>query len=583
MFAAVFQAEMLRSTRHLAAYVLRWILAAWLVLLVAFFFQTDDKARFSTNARQFVNFLLVQQFILFALATPAFAAGAITDEKTRGTLDPLLATHLGPLAIVGGKLAARAGQVGLLGLVSLPIIAFFGPYGGVPPEFIVALVVTSACLLLSLSAISLLASVWTKQTRTAVLVVYILVGGAWLLFALDLLPLPQELIDALNPLHALETAFDRDDPAEVARRLGRTATVYGTITLVCWLVASWRLRPAHVKQLQAKPRRRLAFRNLDRPRPTLDAIAWKEGHVGRRLPRWLTLPLCFAVGLAWAIAAAGPGFRTEEAMHLVFIAALIASAAVGVRASGTIVGERERQTWEGLLTTPWTFRDLVRGKLRGILASTWPFVLAFDLGVAVVVGPMSRSEPVAFVAYAAVAAAVASGIGWYLPKAGPWAAGVLAILWAAAGGVEYALAVTAGLLVTWLMMDFLGSVGMWCSARSQSSWRSLLATVTLGYLGGFVLWCVASPLTCVAMSIFAILSWALESLARSSGAAGVLTVPWAGVLTVLVWAGAVGLAYWWVARTMLVGAEQSLERAERIPSGYMRYISMDLPFRRRKA
>jgi hypothetical protein len=188
-----------------------------------------------------------------------------------------------------------------------------------------------------------------------------------------------------------------------------------------------------------------------------------------------------------------------------------------------------------------------------------------------------------FAVYAAVVAVVATGIGFAHRKFAPWAAGALAIFWAAAGGLENALVMVGGFLVTWLMMEFLGCAGMWCSARSQSSWRSLLATVTLGYLGGFVLYCALSPLACVGMLVFAALSWALETAGRSAGApASAFGPAAAGILTGLLFAGIVGLAYWWVARTMLVGAEQSLERAERIPSGYLRYISMDLPFRRRK-
>src|SRR5262249_48306217 len=70
-----------------------------------------DTARFASGL---VSLILAQQFLLIALVTPAFAAGAITDEKTRGTLQSLLTAHLTPAAIVLGKLFARAVQVGVL-------------------------------------------------------------------------------------------------------------------------------------------------------------------------------------------------------------------------------------------------------------------------------------------------------------------------------------------------------------------------------------------------------------------------------------------------------------------------------------
>src|SRR5205085_8568128 len=94
----------------------------------------------TAQARRLLDLLVAQHFLLLALVAPAFAAGAVTDEKTRGTLEPLFTTHLGPAAIVAGKLLARAAQVGLLALAPLPAVALVGPAGGAPPEFLLGLV-----------------------------------------------------------------------------------------------------------------------------------------------------------------------------------------------------------------------------------------------------------------------------------------------------------------------------------------------------------------------------------------------------------------------------------------------------------
>src|SRR5262249_3106329 len=56
---------------------------------------------------------------------------------------------------------------------------------------------------------------------------------------------------------------------------------------------------------------------------------------------------------------------------------LIASLMVGIRCSGAIVGERERQTWEALLLTPLTARQLIRGKLWGIMGAAAPYLWAY--------------------------------------------------------------------------------------------------------------------------------------------------------------------------------------------------------------
>src|SRR4051812_5024643 len=47
--------------------------------------------------------LVVQQFIVLLLAAPAFAAGAISDEKATGTLQYLLASPLAAREIIMGK------------------------------------------------------------------------------------------------------------------------------------------------------------------------------------------------------------------------------------------------------------------------------------------------------------------------------------------------------------------------------------------------------------------------------------------------------------------------------------------------
>src|SRR5205807_2056091 len=116
-----------------------------------------------TAARSFVDLVLLQQFLLIALVTPAFAAGAITDEKTGGTLQNLLTSNLTPAAIVLGKLCARAAQVIMLSLVPVPLVALAGPFAGVTPQFLLTWLIVTTLLIVGLTAVSLLASVWTRQ------------------------------------------------------------------------------------------------------------------------------------------------------------------------------------------------------------------------------------------------------------------------------------------------------------------------------------------------------------------------------------------------------------------------------------
>src|SRR5260370_2969820 len=112
-------------------------------------------------------------------------------------------------------------------------------------------------------------------------------------------------------------------------------------------------------------------------------------------------------------------------------ALLVATLLVGVRCSGAITGERERQTWEALLLTPLPAPHLIRGKLWGIIGASYPYLLAYLL------------PALAF--------------------------SVLA--WGCAPIYTFSL-----MFVTWLAMAFVGSAGLWCSVHSKGSWRRLLLT-----------------------------------------------------------------------------------------------------------
>ena len=67
--------------------------------------------------------------VLLFLLTPAFVAWAITDEKSRGTLQYLLTSSLTTWEIVVGKLLGRLVHLGLLALAALPLFALMAPFG----------------------------------------------------------------------------------------------------------------------------------------------------------------------------------------------------------------------------------------------------------------------------------------------------------------------------------------------------------------------------------------------------------------------------------------------------------------------
>ena len=67
-------------------------------------------------------------------------------------------------------------------------------------------------------------------------------------------------------------------------------------------------------------------------------------------------------------------------------------------------------------------------------------------------------------------------------------------------------AVLVVVLACWVAMQFIVAAGLWCSIRSVSSWRSLLATLAIGYGGGlalaFLLLTISAGLGCVCLFLF---------------------------------------------------------------------------------
>jgi hypothetical protein len=134
MVGAVLQPEGLLGSRRTRLHMFRWLYAGWLIVLDFYGFlryvQEDHLRRNSRYVAGNTTFLIhssapeivgewfaetfvMQQMLLLVLATPTLVAGAITDEKRRGTLQYLLTTGLEARHILLGKLLARVGQVGL--------------------------------------------------------------------------------------------------------------------------------------------------------------------------------------------------------------------------------------------------------------------------------------------------------------------------------------------------------------------------------------------------------------------------------------------------------------------------------------
>src|SRR5262249_9642749 len=154
--------------------------AAWLIMQVVYFywvFQWEEIRRAATRAMgpgtvvinrasapevvgaRFAEAFVRQQMLLLVIVTPAFVAGAITDEKRRATLQCLILSDREARQIIMGKLIGGVARVFLLALGGLPLFALLAGFGGVEPLSMVAMGAVLILPAFGLAAATLLASV----------------------------------------------------------------------------------------------------------------------------------------------------------------------------------------------------------------------------------------------------------------------------------------------------------------------------------------------------------------------------------------------------------------------------------------
>lgn len=470
-------------------------------------------ARFASTF--FGAFVAIQLLATIAL-TPAYVAGVIAQERQRGTLDALLATDLRSREIVLGLLLSRLANLALLVAAGLPILSLVLLWGGVDPELVLATFAGTGLTMVSLAGVSIFQSVNARRPRDAILRTYVIVAAFLVVSSLMEIVLLWSVVLGWDRvldhvlIHGEYQLMVRDlldwssigNPLVLVYRLSRGVNRGGNVDILAWhflrdygivhlliaflciMAAVVRLRLVAQRQTAGKSPEFAATRVRQRkkrarpPRWTPVAgrgMLWKETVVEARLGRgalgwfwlgvrvtvlfWLAIHICFHLG-RWL--PTGPKDSLVQLMNFWVRTATVLMAcfmllAVAVRAAGSVSGERDRQTLDGLLVTP-----LENGTL---LFSKW-------LG------------------------SILSVRGAWLRLGIVWSIGILM-------GALHPLAAVC-LLITWFVFAaLLSSLGLWLSVVSRSAHRAIVWTVlfVLGALlvpamvvhGWLNLWYSAGP------------------------------------------------------------------------------------------
>jgi ABC-type transport system involved in multi-copper enzyme maturation permease subunit len=427
--------DLVRTARHSRTFLLRCVYAAALLAVMCLLYSEkfsnpyggvwkalmdDHRVPPSEMARFaelfFTRFLAVQLAMVFLL-TPAYTASAIAEEKERKTLDFLLATDLRSREIVLGKLASRLAHLVLFVVAGLPVLVLMQFLGGVDPNLVLAGFVGTALTMLSLASLGILISAYSERPRRAIVVAYLLSS----FFMMCSYPMPG--LTSGNPFAAWQELMEAAERGALAAQapaiLRRYAVVHGLIAGLCCLWASIRLRWWSQPRSSREPEMivvrvntlegpKLVWRHVlpelpHRPRVSDAALLWKEQYVEalwyrRSGVRSFFVFLMFLgsmiAGLSFiAVLSAWTSSGRDDAPLLsnLWVRGIGTSLAcllligVALRAAAAFSRERERRTWDSLLTTPLDAREMFWAKAWGSIQSTrwgwWFLAVVWLLGM----------------------------------------------------------------------------------------------------------------------------------------------------------------------------------------------------------
>jgi ABC-type transport system involved in multi-copper enzyme maturation permease subunit len=369
-------------------------------------------------AEAFFGTFMGVQFGLAVFLTPAYVAGAVAEEKERKTLEFLLATDLDSREIVLGKLAGRLGRLTLLLLTGLPVLSAVQFLGGVDPDLVLGGFAATALTVAGLAGLAILASVYARRARDAIMMAYLLVilylalcwigeglvsGGVFP--AGPLFPGGPTAADCLrifaagDPFHALSHVFS-GTAGQVRQALPGVlrgyAAFYLLLTGATVTLAVLRLRPIALREAggAARGAKRRWWRAR---RPVTDRpMLWKEMYHAAA-PRTRVGVLLIA-GLFVILSFVPPVFIVVDYVHDYFQSntrpfytpQLSQEFNVYVRSVGTVVAclgllgsavrgaaavrvERDKDTLDALLTSPLSTHEILLAKWAGCLwGLRWP-------------------------------------------------------------------------------------------------------------------------------------------------------------------------------------------------------------------
>jgi ABC-type transport system involved in multi-copper enzyme maturation permease subunit len=510
---------------------------------------------------------------------PAVLAGSIAGERERGVMGLLLTTRVSAREIIVGRLTGKMTQVAMVLLAGVPAMVSLYALSGMDWRTFALLLGLPAAVALGGGGLAVLASTVSRRGRDALLTVY-LVDVLFLLSPLSGMigwtAVDLEWFGTLNPFQCLPDLIWHEAPVPALISSG----IWLAIGLLTTAIAAWRLRPACLRPLEGervgrwgKRKRRSHVPPVDERRPML----WKELFIERvgalGGPGWwlgaLLVLLLGGAGLVLLVALIaslwiGDAWARAEQVTVGAItgsAAIVTALiewAVGLRAAVTVSSERERGTWDALLTSPLGGREIVWAKLWGSLhALRWLFAATFlTWSIAALCDlRLSNADAITMIGVSARE----------LVRAWPWG-NLITLRWlVAAGFLAWSIASVGGALLssdfllrtlgTCVLAAFMAAVGVRTSLSAPTATRAMTITIGVWLCASLV----ATVLAVIVVGVLITLAMATVALATM----GSFNIPTGWIGPVLGYTWSLTRYGIYVAATLMLVADTGL-RFDRI-------------------
>jgi ABC-type transport system involved in multi-copper enzyme maturation permease subunit len=386
-------------------------------------------ADLAKRASQVFERVCMLQLAMVCILAPIFTAGAITQEKDSQTFDILLSTPLSNGQIVLGSMLSRLYFVFMLLLAGVPLFCIMMVYGGVTGERIAQTIGLAACTALFTGAIAIAISVMKIGTGRTIFSFYLAIAMYLIIvYVLSQWPgsIPVECQPAPGRMERMSWLAAFHPFLSLRAVLGQTpAPHFGTVshygiprsmllayphlsfmfmtTALSGLLVSTSLFFVRrgVKQGELSWWHRFATRKSNddestqvtrKPRHVWhNPVAWREAVTGAaaggsKVARFLLLGVGLTATLALLVMYGRGRVDAAEArlwlLGMVLIEMAVALFISAATAATSMTREKESNTLELLLATPITSAQILKGKIRGLVAAAGPMLAVPVISVA---------------------------------------------------------------------------------------------------------------------------------------------------------------------------------------------------------